>query len=72
METADRTRAQLIEGLNEQRSVTDGIQDYVMRYDRAHRHTFANAACLRVSGKTAEECIGKTHRELGYRFWRDS
>jgi len=76
VEYANRTRAQLIEDLNELRSVSDNIPDYIMRYDREHRHTFANAACLRVSGKTAEEFIGKTHREFGFpehlcRLWED-
>ena len=48
------------------RALSENSQDYIMRYDREHRHTYANPACLRVVGITAEQLIGKTHHEMGF------
>ena len=48
------------------RALSENSQDFIMRYDKEHRHTYANPACLRVSGMTAEKFIGKTHSELGF------
>jgi len=48
------------------RALSENSQDFIMRYDKEHRHTYANPACLRVSGMTAEQFIGKTHHELGF------
>lgn len=48
------------------RTLAENNQDYIMRYDRNHRHTYANPACLRVSGKTRDEFIGRTHRDMGF------
>ncbi len=47
-------------------SLVHNVPDYVMRYDRQHRHVFASPACIRDSGKTPDEFIGKTHREIGF------
>jgi PAS domain S-box-containing protein len=61
-----RTEQALQESERQFRALSENNQDYIMRYDREHRHTYANPACLRVSGMTAEQFIGKTHRELGF------
>ena len=48
------------------RALSENSQDYIMRYDKEHRHTYANPACLRFVGMFAEQFIKKTHRELGF------
>ena len=50
----------------EYRHLAENLQDYVMRYDRQHRHLYTNQAALLASGKTLDEFIGKTHREMGF------
>jgi PAS domain S-box-containing protein len=47
------------------RSLAENSNDYIMRYDPAHRHTYMNKAGISVSGGNAELIIGKTHREAG-------
>jgi PAS domain S-box-containing protein len=58
------------------RSLAESSPDYIMRYDRRCRHTYMNPAALRVSGRTQEQIIGRTHRESGFeedlsRFWEE-
>ncbi|CAK0760688.1 two-component system, sensor histidine kinase [Gammaproteobacteria bacterium] len=48
------------------RSLVNNVPDYVMRFDQQHRHIFANDRSINSIGKTKEECIGKTHREIGF------
>ncbi len=48
------------------RSLAENSADYIMRYDRQHRHTYMNPAGLKVSGLAAGELIGKTHHEAGF------
>ncbi|MCE1203427.1 MAG: PAS domain S-box protein [Holophagaceae bacterium] len=48
------------------RSLAESSTDYIMRYDRHHRHTYMNPAGLKVSGMAASDLIGKTHRESGF------
>ncbi|MDD5175944.1 MAG: PAS domain S-box protein [Sterolibacterium sp.] len=47
-------------------TLVNNIPDFVMRYDRQHRHVFANEGCIRSTGMTREEFLGKTHREAGF------
>ncbi|MFA5413949.1 MAG: PAS domain S-box protein [Methanoregula sp.] len=61
-----KTEEALRESERQFRALSENSQDYIMRYDKEHRHTYANPACLRVSGMTKEQFIGKTHRELGF------
>ncbi len=61
-----RTEEALQESESQFRALSENSQDFIMRYDKEHRHTYANPACLRVSGITSEQFIGKTHRELGF------
>ncbi|MHB1319327.1 MAG: PAS domain-containing protein, partial [Anaerolineae bacterium] len=49
-----------------EQALGDRSSDYIMRYDRAHRHIFANQAALDVTGLSREQYIGKTHREIGF------
>ena len=66
LDIIDRKQAEeaLRESEEQFRSLAESSTDLIMRYDRQFRHIYANEACLRVSGKTKEEYIGKTHREL--------
>jgi PAS domain S-box-containing protein len=48
------------------RALAENSGDYIMRYDHAHRHVYANPRAIQVSGRTSSEFIGKTHRELGF------
>jgi two-component system, cell cycle sensor histidine kinase and response regulator CckA len=45
-------------------AITDSIPDSVFVKDRDSRWLFANPAVLRVIGKSAEEVLGKTDREI--------
>lgn len=56
----------LHESLESYRSLAENSTDYIMRYNRKFEHIYANKACLEVSGKTWDEYIGKTHREIGF------
>ncbi len=47
-------------------SLVNNVPDYVMRYDRQHRHIIANDRAICDAGKTPEEYLGKTHREIGF------
>ncbi len=46
--------------------LAENIQDYIMRYDRQFRHVYANTAAIAVTGRTHDEYIGKTYREMGF------
>ncbi len=61
-----RVEAALRESEEKFRSLAECSQDYIMRYDRELRHTYMNSAGLRVSGRTAAEMVGLTHREAGF------
>ncbi len=67
-DVTDRKRAEDFLRKSEQqfRALSENSQDFIMRYDKEHRHTYANPACLRVSGMTEEQFLGKTHHELGF------
>ena len=46
--------------------IVESSGDYIMRYDRNHRHIFANRKAIEATGATREEYLGKTHREMGF------
>ena len=48
------------------RSLVENATDLVMRFDKEHRHVFANSATSSVLGIPPEEFIGKTHQEMGF------
>lgn len=50
---------------NKFQALSENIQDYIMRYDKAFCHTYMNKAALEIAGLHAHEIIGKTHREVG-------
>ena len=64
---SDREKAEelLRESEEKYRSLAEISEDYIMRYDRQHRHTYMNPASLRAAGLSAGDIIGKTHRESG-------
>jgi len=65
--TERKAAEEKLRGSEEQfRSLAENSTDYIMRYDREGRHTYANPACLKVSGLSAAQFIGKTHHELGF------
>ena len=73
MADEDKTTEQLLEELQaarqeiaNARSLADNSRDNIMRYDRQLRHIFVNRAALEVTGISASEALGKTHRELGF------
>ena len=78
VDITDTKRAEeaLRESEEQFRSLAESSRDYIMRYDRACRHTYMNPAGLDVSGMTAADIIGKTHQEAGFspeqsRFWEE-
>lgn len=61
IDDARRTATQL--GRSERRfgSLVESIPDAVMRFDRDHRVTFANAAAIRISDEMAESGVAMEH-----------
>jgi PAS domain S-box-containing protein len=57
---------ELLESEEKFRSLAENTRDYIMRYDKECRHLYENPAALGVSGFTAADIIGKTHREAGF------
>ena len=49
----------------ELRSVTENTPDGITRFDRHFRHVFVNSVVEKISGYSAKEMLGKTHRQLG-------
>jgi PAS domain-containing protein len=58
-------QAALQERERELRTVADNSPDIIVRFDRALRHVFINAAVERVTGKPMALFLGRTNRELG-------
>lgn len=56
----------LRESVEQYRALAENSRDYILRFGRDCRPAYANAAALMVSGMTAEQLAGKTHRELGF------
>ncbi|KIX14677.1 PAS domain S-box protein [Dethiosulfatarculus sandiegensis] len=59
------------------RSLAENSPDYITRYDRVGRHLYVNQASCQVTGISAEDFEGRTHRELGFppelcEFWENS
>jgi PAS domain S-box-containing protein len=47
------------------RILTENSPDLIARFDRQNRHLYVNPAVVKGYGRSQEEIIGKTHRELG-------
>lgn len=56
----------LLESEAKYRILTETTPDLIMRFDRNHKHLFANAATRHFFGMEPETFIGKTHQELGF------
>lgn len=50
-------------------TVTGNTQDLIYVFDLDYRFTYANAALLRMWGRSWEEAIGRGLRRLGYEEW---
>ncbi len=67
-----RTRLAAAESEQQRRvyeTALSNTPDLVYIFDRDHRFTYANAALLKMWGKTREEAVGRTCIELGYEPW---
>ncbi len=76
IEKRNIAQKELLESEIRFRSLVENATDLVMRFDRDHRHVFANSASLPVLGIPPEEFIGKTHQEMGFpddlcELWED-
>src|SRR4051812_48552350 len=71
-DVTERTRAE--QALAQQRRLYEAIltntPDPAYVFDLNHRVIYANERLLNTWGKTWEEAIGKTFRELGYEAWQ--
>jgi PAS domain S-box-containing protein len=56
----------LLENEERYRTITENSPDVILRYDKELRHVYVSPNIKTLSGKTAEEYIGKTHEQLGY------
>jgi len=57
---------QLRESERNYRTLFNNVPDHVMRYDRKHHHILVNDRVLMDAGKTKDEYLNKTHREIGF------
>ena len=64
-EVAERTR-RLQETEESFRALAENSVDVIMRFDRGHRHLYANPVVEQQTGIPVNEFIGKTHEELGF------
>ncbi len=63
-----RTRAEeaLCESRESYRALVEGLPDIVMQFDSEYRYLYVSENVSSVVDFTAEQFIGKTHRELGF------
>ncbi len=59
------------------RALAENAPDTIMRFDRNHRHLYANRVVESLTGIPPEEFINKTHEELGFpedlcRLWGEA
>jgi PAS domain S-box-containing protein len=51
---------------NQYNAIVENSGDYIMRYDRDHRHIWGNQNAIKATGLTPEQYLGKTHREMSF------
>jgi PAS domain S-box-containing protein len=56
----------LQESESQYKNLVENIPDYVMRYDREHRHLYGSSKTILGCGKTPDTFLGKTHKEMGF------
>jgi len=70
---AEQTLTAVIQRSEQQRRLYETIlgatPDLMYVFDLKHRFTYVNSALLKMWGRTAAECLGKTCLELGYEPW---
>jgi PAS domain S-box-containing protein len=59
-----RAEAALVARERELRTLADNTPDILSRFDRDLRHVFINAAVEAATGRTREDFLGRTYREL--------
>lgn len=71
---SDAALSELAQRVERERRTYDAIlsatPDLVYTFDLQHRFTYANQALLKLWGRTWEEAIGRTCRELDYPEWQ--
>jgi len=66
----------LLESEEKYRALTENSVDIIMRFDSEYRHLYVNKAVENLFQVSANEFIGKTHREMSYpekmcQFWEN-
>jgi len=61
----EKTRA-LVENEERYRTITENSPDIITRYNKQLRHIYVSPNIITLSGKKAEDYIGKTYKEMGY------
>jgi PAS domain S-box-containing protein len=61
----EKTRA-LVDSEERYRTITENSPDIITRYDKQLRHIYVSPNVITLSGKKAEDYIGKTYKEMGY------
>lgn len=61
-----RVEDSLRESKEQYRAIIDNTTDYIMRFDRVHRHLYANPAALASVGMSLDDIVGKDQRDLGF------
>lgn len=47
-------------------AIVENSGDYIIRYDKEHRHIWANQGAIKSTGLPPEQFLGKTHREMNF------
>ncbi len=56
----------LLESEKKYRTLVENLPDFISRYDKKGHYVYVSPNTIELSGRKAEDCIGKTHNELGY------
>ena len=57
---------ELLKRENQYNAIVENSGDYIMRYDRSHRHIWANQNAIKSTGLPPEQFLDKTHREMSF------
>ncbi|MBI9076569.1 MAG: transporter substrate-binding domain-containing protein [Desulfatibacillum sp.] len=68
LDITERKRAEeeLRQRESQYNAIVENSGDYIMRYDRNHRHIFANHKAIESTGLPPAQFLGKTYREMGF------
>ena len=62
LQRLDAARRELAEAY----ATAENASDPILRFERGGRHTYVNRATQEVAGMSADQFIGRTHREMGF------